>query len=96
MEIILWAVVVTLILQGSLSLWFVRWILWRNQALTELIVWKKTNGEKLDVFAKRFRIGSHTPAPPAPTPEPETEPEPQVKPDIAHLEIADINLTLHE
>jgi hypothetical protein len=96
MEIILWAIIVSLILQGSLSLWFVRWILWRNQALTELIVWKKTNGEKLDVLAQRFRIGSHTNTPPAPTPEPEIEPEPQVKPDITHLEIADINLTLHE
>ncbi len=96
MEIVLWAIIVTLILQGSLSLWFVRWILWRNQALTALIVWQKTNGEKLDVLAKRFRIGSHKPTPPAPTPEPEPKPEPIFEPDIAHLEIADINLTLHE
>lgn len=96
MEIVLWAILVTIILQGSLSLWFVRWILWRNRALTELMIWRKTNGEKLDVLAKRFRIGSATKSPPAPTPEPDHEAELVVKPDISHLEIANINLTLHE
>ena len=96
MEIVLWAIIVTIILQGSLSLWFVHWILWRNRALTELMVWRKTNGEKLDGLAKRFRIGSSTTAPPAPTPEPINEPELVVEPDISYLEIRDVTLTLHE
>jgi len=26
--------------QGILSLYFVRWVLWRNKLLTELAVWK--------------------------------------------------------
>jgi hypothetical protein len=27
-------------LQGTLSIYFVRWVLWRNKLLTELAVWK--------------------------------------------------------
>lgn len=56
LEIIVWILVATVLAQGGLSLWFVKWILWRNKSLTDLIVWKKVNGEKLDILASRFRI----------------------------------------
>ena len=92
LELLVWVLTAVVVAQGGLSLWFVRWILWRNQSLTDLITWQKLNGEKLNILASRFRIST----PPAPTPEPEVEPEPAFEPDIAHLEIANINLTLHE
>ena len=56
LEIIVWILAAFIITQGGLSLWFVRWVLWRNQQLTDLISWKHLNGKKLDILASRFKI----------------------------------------
>jgi hypothetical protein len=61
LEIIVWILVATVLAQGGLSLWFVNWVLWRNKSLTDLIVWKQVNGEKLDILASRFRITTPKP-----------------------------------
>lgn len=84
--------VVYLVINALLSLFFVRWVLWRNRRLTELIVWHHRNSERFKVL-DRFRT-SPRPQPAVETPsEPAGEREPY---SIDDLEIADVSWALEE
>ena len=77
-----------LVVQGLLLLYFVRWVLWRNNQLTDLIVWKHQNADRMAVL-DRFKTSR-----PAATPE---TPEPQgERYSVNHLDIKPIEWALEE
>lgn len=64
--------VIYLFVQALLLIYFVRWVLWRNHQLTDLIVWKHQNVDRMAVL-DRFKTSRPVNTPPV-TPE---TPEPQ-------------------
>tara|TARA_R110001592_G_scaffold302405_2_gene574329 strand:+ start:190 stop:432 length:243 start_codon:yes stop_codon:yes gene_type:complete len=74
-----------LVVQGLLLLYFVRWVLWRNHQLTDLIVWKHQNADRMAVL-DRFKTSR-----PAETPEPQGE-----RYSVDHLDIKPIEWALEE
>lgn len=81
-----------LVIQGLLLLYFVRWVLWRNQQLTDLIVWKHQNADRMAVLDrfKTSRPANTSPVSPE-TPEPQGE-----RYSVDHLDIKPIQWALEE
>jgi hypothetical protein len=48
-----------LIIQALLLLYFVKWVLWRNTRLTELLIWHHKNAERFAVL-DRFKTSPRT------------------------------------
>jgi|TARA_X000001036_G_scaffold417767_1_gene436022 hypothetical protein len=45
---IVWLIMMAVILHGFANIYFVRWVLWRNEQLSKLLVWyhKNTNDDE--------------------------------------------------
>lgn len=79
-----------LVIQGFLLLFFVRWVLWRNTQLTDLLVWHRLNQDRFKVL-DRFRTS------PPPVTETPSEPAGERKPySIDDLDIKPLQWELKE
>ena len=50
--ILIWILCVGFLFHGLLNIYFVRWVLWRNETLTKVMVWYHENKEGLEMLHK--------------------------------------------